>query len=104
MWSSPSRSAKGFAEPTGQRCFLERYRHKMDMVGHEAPGEDVQPEACRFFSQEGETDPTVFVGSEDIQGADAPLNNVVQVSGDNDARNPSHGRRDITIDSTSQME
>ena len=82
-----------FAKPAGQQCFLKRYRHEMDMVGHEAPSEDVPPAACRCFCQKGEINPTVFVGSEDIQGGDATLNDVVRVSGNNDTQNPSRGRR-----------
>jgi hypothetical protein len=55
-----------FAEGPGKRDFLMGDRYEMDVVGHEAPAEDVHPEALFLLGKEPKVGVAVFVCVEDV--------------------------------------
>jgi len=83
-------AAVGQPHSAGQGVGTGRNRKKVDMVGHEAVGPDLQAVGDGVLAQEAKVAPPVFVAEEDVFPAVAPVGDVVRKSDRDRARETSH--------------
>lgn len=81
------------ADDSGQRMGLAGNDHEVDVIGHQAVGQDSQPMPRRLLGQQIEIGPSVVIDEEDILAIVAALDDVVGQAGKDDARDARHGRR-----------
>ena len=75
----------GAADGFGEGVLLVWSGDEVDVVGHEAPGQDVEAVFVGLFSEHGKVGAVVFVGVEDLLAIVTALGDVMGHTGDNDS-------------------
>ena len=81
----------GPAEALGQRLLAGRDGDQVDVVAHQAVGEDVQAVDSAFLDEQAEVELAVVIDEEDILAVVAPLHDVMRTARYDDACDSRHG-------------
>jgi hypothetical protein len=65
----------------------------MNVIGHQAPGQDLHPEGVRLLADQAQVGDAVLVGAEDSHRTNTALGDMVRVAGNDDSGQARHGER-----------